>query len=76
MGYRFFTRRLANRIGVKGYVRNMPDGTVEIEAEGPDEIIEAFLNELYKGPPASRVSEIDTRELSGKGKYGGFDVRF
>jgi acylphosphatase len=54
----------------------MPDGTVEIEAEGPDESIEAFINELYKGPPASRVSEIDTRELSGKGKYGGFDVRF
>jgi acylphosphatase len=76
VGFRFFTRRLANKMGIKGYVRNMPDGTVEIEAEGSDDQIESFLKELYKGPPSSKVSEIDTEELSGRGRYDGFEVRF
>ena len=54
----------------------MPDGTVEIEAEAEESVIESFLKELYKGPPSSEVSEIDTEERSGGGKYKGFDVRF
>lgn len=76
VGYRFFARRLATRMGVRGYVRNMPDGTVEIEAETEESVMESFLNGLYKGPPSAEVSEIDTEQLSGGGKYRGFDVRF
>ena len=76
VGYRFFTRRLATKMGIRGFVRNKPDGTVEIEAEAEDSVMESFLSELYKGPPSSEVSEIDTEQLSGGGKYKGFDVRF
>lgn len=54
----------------------MADGTVEVEAEADENIIESFLNELYKGPPASSVTEIDTDRLPNGGDYNGFEVRF
>ena len=76
VGYRFFTRRLANRMGIKGFVRNMPDGTVEVEAEADREQVESFLKELRKGPPAAEVTDIDTEELSDSGGFRGFEVRF
>jgi acylphosphatase len=76
VGYRFFTRSHATKMGIKGYVRNMPDGTVEIEAEADREKIDSFIEKLNQGPPAADVSEIETEEVSGKKKYDGFEVRF
>ena len=55
VGFRFFVRSKARVLGLKGYVRNLPDGTVEVSAVGPETILRDFVEELKKGPPASQV---------------------
>jgi acylphosphatase len=56
--FRDFARRKARRLGVVGTVRNMPDGTVSVCAEGEDEVLHKFLIQLRKGPILSRVDDI------------------
>lgn len=58
IGYRFFTQDLASRLGLAGWVRNLPDGNVEAFVEGPRQAIETFVEELKKGPPMARVESI------------------
>ncbi|HEV8376419.1 MAG TPA: acylphosphatase [Candidatus Polarisedimenticolia bacterium] len=62
VGYRYFTRRTARRLGIKGLVRNLPDGTVEAIAEGSAEALEAMEHWLRAGPPGSRVDGVKTTE--------------
>lgn len=58
VSFRFFTQRLAQRLGVAGWVRNLADGTVEIEATGPVEAMQPFRQGVSKGPLGSRVDEV------------------
>lgn len=46
VGFRYTTARIARRHPVTGYVRNQPDGTVELVADGPSDAVEAFLEEI------------------------------
>jgi acylphosphatase len=62
VGFRFFTHRAAQRVGLVGYVRNMPNGDVEAEAQGLREDIEAFLCQVRRGPSASRVKRVDVHD--------------
>ena len=57
--YRAGTREKALQLGLCGWVKNCPDGTVEIHAEGEKEILEMFINWCRKGPPAAQVSSLD-----------------
>ncbi|MGH7560513.1 MAG: acylphosphatase [Gemmatimonadales bacterium] len=62
VGYRFFARRTALRLGVTGWVRNLPDGRVECLAVGTAEAVAAFAAELRRGPPFARVDRVDEVE--------------
>jgi acylphosphatase len=62
VGYRWFVIGEAERLSLKGWVRNTPDGSVEVEVEGPAYRVDLLRDRLSKGPPASRVSRVD--ELS------------
>ncbi len=53
VGFRAFVEVQAHKSGVNGWVRNCPDGTVEVEAEGPRPVLEAFLLVLKQGPQYS-----------------------
>ena len=64
VGYRYFARRAASRLGVTGWVRNVPDGQVEAEGEGNAEILAAFETELRRGPPGALVTEFAVSETS------------
>jgi len=57
--YRAGTREQALQLGLSGWAKNCPDGTVEIHAEGEKEILEMFINWCRKGPPAAQVSSLD-----------------
>ena len=73
--FRVSTRDEARRLGIRGFARNMADGSVYIEAEGDDEMISVFLDWLAQGPPAARVTDVVAEE----GKYcdfAGFEVRY
>lgn len=74
VGFRWFTRRAAGRIGLAGFVRNEPDGSVCCEAEGTDEALQALLAELRQGPRGSRVDEVRARPIDPEGGQG-FEIR-
>src|SRR5262249_9632190 len=60
VGYRYFAHHAAERLHVAGVVRNLPDGSVEVEAEAPDRLqLEALLRELRTGPSASEVEDVE-----------------
>lgn len=73
VGFRWSARAEAQRLGVVGFARNLPDATVEVEAEGPPAAVAAFVAWLKKGPPSARVSGIETSDVPARGSAG-FDV--
>ncbi len=64
VGYRWFVQRAATKLGIKGYVRNLPDGTVELEAEGDTELLNALINDLKKGPLGASVQSVTVQRHS------------
>jgi acylphosphatase len=58
VGFRQFTCRVAVELGLTGWVRNLPDGRVEIVAEGEDLPLTSFMSLIRQGPPLSRVDAI------------------
>ncbi len=67
VGYRFFVERIARTLGLKGYVRNLPDGRVEVFAEGEDSILETLEAKLRIGPSAAEVEKVEAIEEIPKG---------
>ena len=59
VGFRQWTRRTAERLGVSGSVRNLPDGSVEIHAAGIEQSLRRFEETLRDGPPAARVERVE-----------------
>ena len=58
VGYRYFVHRQASRLGVKGFVQNLYNGDVEIEAEGERDALEVLIRELRVGPRAAHVTDV------------------
>ena len=58
VGFRIFVEGAALELGLKGYVCNRPDGSVEVHAEGKEEVLERLRAELEKGPIAARVTRV------------------
>jgi acylphosphatase len=74
VGYRYFVLREAEALGVTGFARNLPDGSVEVVGEGSEEVLHAFEERLRAGPSFSRVSGIQ-REALGPRADQGFHIR-
>ena len=74
--YRAFTRNLAARLGLDGWVRNLFDGRVEALFEGSRELIEQAIQECWKGPAGSSVRNIDVRWEEPSAKSKGFEIRY
>ena len=72
--FRESTRRKALSLGVYGWVRNLPDGTVEVVAEGDEDKVEELVKWCYKGPPAAEVIKVRKREEEYLGEFNDFDV--
>lgn len=76
VGFRYSTVIQARRIGVTGYTRNMPDGSVEVVAEGEEDKLKKLISWLKQGPPASRVDNVDFHYTSYNGYYKSFGVEY
>ena len=74
VGFRYFTCRLAEEFDVTGYVRNLPNGDVEIVAEGAQAVVEEFMARAGKGPSYSRVKEVKSYLEPPEGKYDSFGI--
>ena len=76
VGFRHFTRTTAQRLGIKGWVRNNPDGTVEIRAEGSRSDLENLVRAVKRGPSHSSVEQVDVEWEEPKGEFSAFRVRY
>ncbi len=76
VGFRYFTRRVAKELGVKGYVMNLNDGRVLVVAEGEDEQIEKLISALKVGPKTAIVKNVEVIEEEYKGEFEDFVVRY
>lgn len=76
VGFRDFTRREAANFNVVGYVKNMPDGALEVVAEGQRPDILHFIEVLMSGPPGAVVNSVDTQWLEHSGIYSDFRIAF
>ena len=74
VGYRFFVQRSSAAHQVRGYVRNLRDGRVEILAEGSAKAVEAFRHDLAAGPTYSRVGTIEELVVEPSGLYSNFRI--
>jgi acylphosphatase len=77
VGFRVFIRSHAWHLGVRGYVQNMPDGSVKVVAAGPHTRLEKLLEEIWRGPAGAHVTSVDTSWIEGEapGLGNGFEVR-
>ncbi|HSN92471.1 MAG TPA: acylphosphatase [Anaeromyxobacteraceae bacterium] len=75
VNFRASTADEARRLGVAGWVRNCPDGRVEVEAEGEREKVEALVRWCAHGPTWARVEDLDVRWAPHRGDLGPFSVR-
>ena len=76
VGFRYFTRSAARRLAVDGFVRNMPDGSVELEAQGEEEAIGRLIADLRRGPSASVVEGLDIEDIPAREYKNDFDIRY
>ena len=74
VGFRYYIAREAERLGIKGYVRNLWNGDVEIYAEGRWEFVEEMIKKAKLGPSHFKVDSCKVEWLDFANKYDNFDV--
>jgi acylphosphatase len=75
VGYRFSAIDEARRLGLRGWVRNLPDGRVEAEAEGERTEVEALVAWCRRGPPAAQVDDVEVEWSPYRGDLSPFAAR-
>jgi len=76
VGFRFFVREQAAPHGITGWVKNLPDGTVEILAEGENEVLDVFIDRIRKGPLFGRITELTVEWREPTNSYTRFGITF
>lgn len=76
VGYRRYLLDLAQDLGVSGYVKNMPDGSVEIFCQAPENILQQFIEQARNPPPPIIIKQFDVREDKPRPKLKIFKVRY
>ncbi|MEO1067859.1 MAG: acylphosphatase [Cyanobacteria bacterium J06638_6] len=74
VGFRYHTRQIAQQLGVKGFVRNQPDGTVEIVAVGTSDQLKALLDWANQGPVSARVTQVEAEPYIGLSQFDEFTI--
>lgn len=75
VGFRWFVEREAARLSLEGWVSNQPDGSVEVVAEGREDVLGQLVLALWEGPSGSSVSEVIVRHEPARGNIIGFTIR-
>lgn len=74
--FRANTQTVASKLGVSGWVRNLPDGSVEVLAEGDKKKLEELLEWCREGPSGAAVERVEEKWSEGKKEFSGFEVRY
>jgi acylphosphatase len=75
VGFRYFAKNKAEELHLTGWVRNLPDGTVEVLAVGPVPALEQFMQRLKVGPMGSRVEGTQFQWLEESQAFTRFEIR-
>jgi acylphosphatase len=79
VGYRWFVQKSATKLGLNGWVRNLPNGTVELEAEGDSEILNRLMEEIKQGPVGAIVQELKVTRIdlsnASECRFDDFEIR-
>jgi acylphosphatase len=75
VGFRNFTQRRARRLGLTGWVRNEPDGSVRLEAEGPREALDDLMEAVHQGPRMAVVDDVEVAWDDATDEFEIFQVR-
>lgn len=76
VGFRHFTQMQARRLGVDGWVRNEPDGSVRLEAEGSQDALEKLVDAVKEGPRAAHVQNTTVNWDEATDEFNEFSVRY
>lgn len=76
VSFRYNTRHVAQRYGLSGWVRNEPDNSVMVIAEGPEDTLLLFEQFLHRGPPGALVRSVERSWSDASGEFSSFEVRF
>jgi len=74
--FRAYTKKEADRLGLKGWVRNLPDGRVEAVFEGDEEAVEAMIRWCHVGSPHAKVTGVEVQEEPYSGEFTEFRIRY
>jgi len=74
VGFRYYTQKKAEELDIKGYVRNRPDGSVYIEAEGETGALDSFIDWCTEGPAWAHVHKVEKQEIPPPG-HEKFEIR-
>jgi acylphosphatase len=75
VGYRASTHHEAQRLGLVGWVRNLPDGSVDLEAQGPSDVVEQLLTWCRRGPSLAHVTSVDVSDVDVEPNVAAFEIR-
>ena len=75
VSFRWYTQEQARGLGVTGWVRNEPDGSVLVHAEGADDAVDALVMWCRTGPSMARVTDVAVREAAEEGATS-FETRY
>ena len=76
VGFRFSCIEVARDLGLTGWVRNNPDGSVEVVAEGEREKLENLSSWASKGPPLSKIGRVEKKWQEATGEFSAFEVKY
>jgi|SRR6516225_5679005 acylphosphatase len=74
VGFRYFTERVANQLGISGYVKNCPDGTVEVYAAGDAAALAELKYYLHEGPRSAHVTGMEESDVPVNSRYLGLFI--
>jgi acylphosphatase len=74
VAFRWYTQREARRLGLTGWVRNLPDGSVRLMAEGPRDLLDLLWEWLARGPDRARVDHRELHRGEASGRFTDFTI--
>ncbi|TVR02632.1 MAG: acylphosphatase [Spirochaetaceae bacterium] len=76
VGFRYAAANEARRQGLRGWVQNLPDGSVQVVCEGPRAAVERYRDWLRTGPRPARVDRVDAHEAPYRGRFASFTIEY